>query len=113
MISGVESAFSTVASTYTLAATPGDGVFSNVFYTSFTVTWPANNPGGTRFEVSRSTTNDNFASTVSPWMVTLDALAPFRSPLARPEAPYDTRSSRSARTTFPLLAGPTLASPSP
>ena len=27
----------------------------------------------------------NFASTVSPWMVTLDALAPFRKPFARPE----------------------------
>lgn len=27
----------------------------------------------------------NFASTLSPWMVTLDALAPFRKPLARPE----------------------------
>jgi fumarylacetoacetase len=27
----------------------------------------------------------NFASTLSPWMVTLDALAPFRSPFTRPE----------------------------
>lgn len=27
----------------------------------------------------------NFASTLSPWMVTLDALAPFRKPLVRPE----------------------------
>ena len=27
----------------------------------------------------------NFASTVSPWMVTLDALAPFREPFNRPE----------------------------
>ena len=27
----------------------------------------------------------NFASTVSPWMVTMDALAPFRKALARPE----------------------------
>jgi fumarylacetoacetase len=26
----------------------------------------------------------NFASTLSPWMVTLDALAPFRTPFARP-----------------------------
>ena len=28
----------------------------------------------------------NFASTVSPWVVTMDALAPFRAPLARREA---------------------------
>jgi fumarylacetoacetase len=27
----------------------------------------------------------NFASTLSPWMVTMDALAPFRSPFTRPE----------------------------
>jgi fumarylacetoacetase len=27
----------------------------------------------------------NFASTLSPWMVTMDALAPFRSPFERPE----------------------------
>ena len=27
----------------------------------------------------------NFASTVSPWIVTLDALAPFREPFNRPE----------------------------
>ncbi|CAM5792677.1 fumarylacetoacetase [Castellaniella caeni] len=27
----------------------------------------------------------NFASTVSPWVVTLDALAPFRTPFARPD----------------------------
>ena len=27
----------------------------------------------------------NFASTLSPWMVTMDALAPFRAPFARPE----------------------------
>ena len=27
----------------------------------------------------------NFASTISPWMVTLDALAPFRKPFVRPE----------------------------
>ena len=28
----------------------------------------------------------NFATTVSPWVVTLEALAPFRAPLARPQA---------------------------
>jgi fumarylacetoacetase len=42
----------------------------------------------------------NFASTVSPWMVTLDALAPFREPFKRPEGdpaplPYlDSRHNR-------------------
>jgi len=44
----------------------------------------------------------NFASTLSPWMVTLDALAPFRAPLIRPAGhpdplPYlDSASNRQA-----------------
>jgi fumarylacetoacetase len=31
----------------------------------------------------------NFASTLSPWMVTLDALAPFRAPVRRPDGDPD------------------------
>jgi len=65
VLNNVESVLSPSATTYTLAATPGAPVFTNVFSTSFTVTWATNNPAGTRFEVSRSTTNDNFAATVS------------------------------------------------
>src|SRR6185436_18665839 len=61
----VESSLSAAATTYTYAATPSSGSFSNVLYTSFTVTWTANNPVGTRFEISRSTTSDNFATGVS------------------------------------------------
>src|SRR4029077_194634 len=76
VINGVESALSPSATTYTLAATPGAGVFTNVQYTSFTVTWAANNPAGTRFEVSRSTTNDNFSTAVSTPIAFTDNFIP-------------------------------------
>jgi fumarylacetoacetase len=47
----------------------------------------------------------NFASTISPWMVTLDALEPFRRPLVRPEGdprplPYLNSPANSARGAF-------------
>ena len=47
----------------------------------------------------------NFASTVSPWMVTLDALEPFRKPWTRPEGdprplPYLDGAQNSARGAF-------------
>jgi len=66
IVSGVESPLSNSVTTYTLAAIPGDPIFSTVAYTSFTVTWADNgNPFGTFYEVSRSTINDNFATSVS------------------------------------------------
>ena len=53
---GGQSALSGSATTYTLAAIPGQPAPSSVSYTSFTVTWSANqNPAGTRYEVSFST----------------------------------------------------------
>ena len=46
---GVQGALSNSATTYTAAAVPGQPSFSNVSYSSFTVTWSTNtNPGYTR-----------------------------------------------------------------
>jgi fibronectin type 3 domain-containing protein len=62
---GGQSALSNSATAYTLAAIPGQGVPSNVSYTSFTVTWSANqNPGATLYDVSFST-DSSFATAVS------------------------------------------------
>src|SRR5437867_2227248 len=45
---------------------PGQASFNGVGYTSFTVTWGTNgNLGYTPYEVSRSTSNDGFATAVS------------------------------------------------
>ena len=64
-VNGVMSPLSAAVTTYTLAATPGQPQFSNVFYTSFTVTWATNgNPGYTPYEVSEST-DITFATDVS------------------------------------------------
>jgi len=50
---------------YTWAATPGQPTFSNVSYTSATLTWSAqSNSGGTPYEISQSTISD-FSSAVS------------------------------------------------
>src|SRR5207244_3349043 len=43
IVSGVESPLSPSVTDYTMAAVPGQPSFSNVFYTSFTVTWATNN----------------------------------------------------------------------
>ena len=59
----------------------------------------------------------NFASTVSPWMVTLDALAPFRSAFVRPEwrsgspalSGLDREPSRAVRSTSTGGLAPDLA----
>src|SRR5262249_35281824 len=53
------------ATAYTFAADPGMPTFSNVLYTSFTVTWADNgNPNTTPYEVSFST-DSTFATGVS------------------------------------------------
>ena len=68
IVNGVESACrsgSAVATTYTLAATPGQPQFSNVSFTSFTVTWATNgNPGYTPYEISQ-TVDQTFATGIS------------------------------------------------
>jgi hypothetical protein len=66
IVSGVESPLSPSVTDYTMAAVPGQPAFSNVFYTSFTVTWATNGnpPPNTPYEVSTST-DPTFATGVS------------------------------------------------
>jgi len=53
------------ATIYTWAASPGQPTFSNISFTSATLTWTASsNPSGTPYEVSQSTVSD-FSSAVS------------------------------------------------
>ena len=47
--------------------------------------WSARDIQAWEYQPLGSFLSKNFASTLSPWMVTLDALAPFRSPFRRPE----------------------------
>ncbi|HEV8692419.1 MAG TPA: fumarylacetoacetase [Ideonella sp.] len=47
--------------------------------------WSARDIQGWEYQPLGPFLSKNFASTVSPWMVTLDALAPFRRPFQRPE----------------------------
>ena len=54
--------------------------------------WSARDVQGWEYQPLGPFLSKNFASTLSPWVVTLDALAPFRAPFARPEgdpAPLD------------------------
>ncbi len=46
--------------------------------------WSARDVQGWEYQPLGPFLSKNFASTVSPWMVTLDALAPFRRPFSRP-----------------------------
>ena len=47
--------------------------------------WSARDIQGWEYQPLGPFLSKNFASTVSPWMVTLEALAPFRQPFRRPE----------------------------
>ena len=65
VVNGVESALTLPTTVYTFAAIPSTPVPSGVGYSSFTITWGANqNPGTTPYEVSISSVN-GFASAVS------------------------------------------------
>src|SRR5204863_9436316 len=46
--------------------------------------WSARDIQGWEYQPLGPFLSKNFASTLSPWIVTLEALAPFRAPLARP-----------------------------
>ena len=48
--------------------------------------WSARDVQGWEYQPLGPFLSKNFASTLSPWVVTLDALAPFRAPFSRPEA---------------------------
>ncbi|BFO53526.1 fumarylacetoacetase [Acidovorax sacchari] len=48
--------------------------------------WSARDIQGWEYQPLGPFLSKNFASTLSPWVVTLEALAPFRAPFTRPEA---------------------------
>jgi fumarylacetoacetase len=47
--------------------------------------WSARDIQGWEYQPLGPFLSKNFASTISPWIVTLEALAPYRAPLTRPE----------------------------
>ena len=63
---------------------PIDEAESHVFGISLLNDWSARDIQGWEYQPLGPFLSKNFATTVSPWVVTLEALAPFRAPLARP-----------------------------
>jgi fumarylacetoacetase len=69
--------------------------------------WSARDIQGWEYQPLGPFLSKNFASTVSPWMVTLEALEPFRRPWTRPEGdprplPYLDDADNSARGAFDI-----------
>jgi fumarylacetoacetase len=69
--------------------------------------WSARDIQGWEYQPLGPFLSKNFASTMSPWMVTLDALEPFRKPWTRPEGdprplPYLDSETNSARGAFDI-----------
>ena len=58
---------------------------SHVFGVGLFNDWSARDIQAWEYQPLGPFLSKNFASTLSPWMVTLDALAPFRAPFTRPE----------------------------
>ena len=58
---------------------------SHVFGLALFNDWSARDIQAWEYQPLGPFLSKNFASTLSPWMVTLDALAPFRAPFSRPE----------------------------
>jgi len=81
--------------------------------------WSARDIQGWEYQPLGPFLSKNFASTISPWMVTLDALEPFRKALVRPEGdpkplPYLDSPANNARGAFDIqlevvLQTPTMA----
>jgi len=61
------------------------GAASHVFGLVLFNDWTARDVQAWEYQPLGPFLSKNFASTVSPWIVTLDALAPFRAPFARPD----------------------------
>ena len=57
----------------------------NVFGLALFNDWSARDIQGWEYQPLGPFLSKNFASTVSPWVVTMEALAPFRQPFRRPE----------------------------
>jgi fumarylacetoacetase len=69
--------------------------------------WSARDIQGWEYQPLGPFLSKNFASTISPWMVTLDALEPFRKPLVRPEGdpkplPYLDSAANTAHGAFDI-----------
>jgi fumarylacetoacetase len=69
--------------------------------------WSARDIQGWEYQPLGPFLSKNFASTISPWMVTLDALEPFRRPWSRPEGdprplPYLDSKANSERGAFDI-----------
>ena len=62
---------------------------SHVFGLTLFNDWSARDIQAWEYQPLGPFLSKNFASTVSPWMVTMDALEPFRRPFARPEGDPD------------------------
>ena len=80
---------------------------SHVFGLSLFNDWTARDIQAWEYQPLGPFLSKNFASTVSPWLVTLDALAPFRAPFARPEGdpaplPYLDDASNRAHGAFDM-----------
>jgi fumarylacetoacetase len=58
---------------------------SHVFGLTLFNDWSARDIQGWEYQPLGPFLSKNFASTLSPWIVTMEALAPFRRPFARPE----------------------------
>jgi fumarylacetoacetase len=63
---------------------PIDAAERHVFGLSLLNDWSARDIQGWEYQPLGPFLSKNFATTVSPWIVTLEALAPYRAPLARP-----------------------------
>ena len=63
-----------------------DGAASHVFGFVLFNDWTARDVQAWEYQPLGPFLSKNFASTVSPWIVTLEALAPFRAPFVRPAA---------------------------
>ncbi len=68
---------------------PMDAAEQHVFGIALFNDWTARDVQAWEYQPLGPFLSKNFASTLSPWMVTMDALAPFRVPYRRPEGDPD------------------------
>ncbi|MGE4368808.1 MAG: fumarylacetoacetase [Burkholderiaceae bacterium] len=86
---------------------PIDDAESHIFGVSLLNDWSARDIQGWEYQPLGPFLSKNFASTLSPWIVTLEALAPFRHPFERPAGdpqplPYLTSAQNTAAGAFDI-----------
>ncbi|KQT13190.1 fumarylacetoacetase [Ramlibacter sp. Leaf400] len=86
---------------------PLDAAEEHVFGITLFNDWSARDIQGWEYQPLGPFLSKNFASTISPWMVTLEALEPFRKPWSRPEGdprplPYLDSQANSQRGAFDI-----------